>query len=103
MQQQVNQLIMQVAAGAFGGQHLKEQKQQTEEQKKQTALQAKEAELWRKYRERAVERARKDFSKTMVKDVSDAMFSDPETKKRIDDLMSAFGEKITNPKGTGGK
>ena len=31
MQQQINQMMLQIAAGAFGGQHLKEQKNQTKE------------------------------------------------------------------------
>ena len=31
MQQQFNQMMLQIAAGAFGGQHLKEQKKQTKE------------------------------------------------------------------------
>ena len=31
MQQQINQMMLQVAAGFFGGQHLKEQKNQTKE------------------------------------------------------------------------
>lgn len=31
MQQQINQMMLQIAAGAFGGQHLKEQKKQTKE------------------------------------------------------------------------
>ena len=109
MQQQFNQMMLQIAAGMFGGKHLKEQKNQTEEQKqqtveqkKQTETQAKEAKLWDNYRERMVERAKKDFSKTMVKDSLDAMYSDPETKKRIDDLRAALEGKTT-PKSTGGK
>ena len=38
MQQQINQMMLQIAAGAFGGKHLKEQKKQTVEAKKQTKL-----------------------------------------------------------------
>lgn len=109
MQQQINQMMLQIAAGAFGGKHLKEQKKQTEEQKaqtaeqtKQTGIQAKEAKLWDNYRERMLERAKKDFSKTMVKDTLDTMYSDPETKKRLDDLRAALEGKTT-PKSTGGK
>ena len=36
MQQQINQMMLQIAAGAFGGKHLKEQKKQTAELKNQT-------------------------------------------------------------------
>ena len=108
MQQQFNQMMLQLAAGMFGGKHLKEQKKQTEEQqaqtveqKKQTETQAKEAKLWDNYRERMLERAKKDFSKTMVKDSLDAIYSDPEAKKRLDEFRAAFDK--TTPKSGGDK
>lgn len=73
MQQQINQMMLQIAAGAFGGKHLKEQKAQTAEQKQQTVEAKKQTEEQKKQTKLA-EKSKLDYDDHVVMSLYDSIY-----------------------------
>ena len=73
MQQQINQMMLQIAAGAFGGKHLKEQKKQTVEAKKQTKEQKKQT-VEAKKQTKLAEKSKLDYDDHVVMSLYDSVY-----------------------------